>query len=286
LPGWSQTYAQLAPGRFAGSLELAEAHGGSVFRETINLAHIERLVIPETMVALAVPLSPGGLKIDGRHLPEGALMLTFPGAALEMSASPGHTLLAVCVDLAGLPPGERPATRTSHRPVGDADLARRTASTVEAMLAAARRRALPPAAGATLTDLTLAALAAGESGPPETPPSLERLGRVRDYVHANLEEALSVADLAAVAGVSTRALEAAFARHLGIGPKAYLQSVRLAAVRRALKRAATHGGTRAGTVTDVAYQYGFWHLSRFAERYRAMYGESPHRTLAGREPRA
>jgi AraC family ethanolamine operon transcriptional activator len=32
-------------------------------------------------------------------------------------------------------------------------------------------------------------------------------------------------------------------------------------------------------VTDVALEFGFWHLGRFAEQYKGMFGESPHETL-------
>lgn len=279
LPGWSQTYAQVTPGRFAGRLELALAGTGSVFREAINVAHIERLVIPADTVALALVRSPAGMHVDGRHLPGGLLMVTPAGTAHEITSGPGHELMAVSIDAAALPETERPAPRHGHRPVADAGLSARAAAIVEAMLAHAHAAPLPASAGATLADVVTATLAALEPARPEPPASLERLALVRAYVHEHLEEPLSVADLARVAGVSTRALEAAFARHLGVGPKAYLQSLRLAAARRALKQGAAEG--RPLTVTDVAYRYGFWHLSRFAEHYRTMYGESPHQTLRG-----
>ncbi len=282
LPGWSQTYAQVTPGRFAGRLELALAGTGSVFREAINVAHIERLVIPEATVALALVRSPAGLHVDGRHLPGGVLMVTPAGTAHEITSGPGHELMAISIDAAALPEGERPDPRHGHRPVADTGLAARAAAIVEAMLAHAHAGPLPASAGATLADVVIAAITTWEPARPEPPASLERLALVRAYVHENLEEPLSVGDLARVAGVSTRALEAAFARHLGVGPKAYLQSLRLAATRRALKQGATGGGPT--TVTDVAYRYGFWHLSRFAEHYRTMYGESPHQTLRGVRP--
>jgi AraC family ethanolamine operon transcriptional activator len=282
LPGWSQTYAQVTPGRFAGRLELALAGTGSVFRETINVAHIERLVIPAGTVALALVRSPAGMHVDGRHLAGGGLMVTPAGAAHELTGGPGHELMAISVDASALPEGERPDPRHGHRPVPDGRHAARAAAIVEAMLAHAVAGPLPASAGATLADVVIAALAALEPARPESPASLERLALVRAYVHENLEEPLSVADLARVAGVSTRALEAAFARHLGVGPKAYLQSLRLAAARRALKQGAT--GDAPATVTDIAYRYGFWHLSRFAEHYRTMYGECPHQTLRGGRP--
>ena len=42
---------------------------------------------------------------------------------------------------------------------------------------------------------------------------------------------------------------------------------------------------RALTVTDVALEFGFWHLGHFAEQYNKLLGESPHETPAPRRQR-
>jgi transcriptional regulator GlxA family with amidase domain len=54
----------------------------------------------------------------------------------------------------------------------------------------------------------------------------------------------------------------------------YLRNVRLARVREALTRA-----DRSGSVTEIAVEWGFAHLGRFAAEYRAHFGESPADTL-------
>jgi AraC family ethanolamine operon transcriptional activator len=60
-----------------------------------------------------------------------------------------------------------------------------------------------------------------------------------------------------------------------MGPATYLRRLRLNGVHRALRR--KNGGSI--TVTDVALEFGFWHLGRFAEQYKELFGESPHETL-------
>ena len=85
----------------------------------------------------------------------------------------------------------------------------------------------------------------------------------------------SVADLCATYEVPRRTLTRAFQERLGMGPATYLRRVRLNAARRALQRRSL----RPATVADVALEFGFWHLGRFAEQYNELFAELPHETL-------
>jgi transcriptional regulator GlxA family with amidase domain len=85
----------------------------------------------------------------------------------------------------------------------------------------------------------------------------------------------SVAELCAACGVPRRTLNRAFQNALGMGPATYLRRVRLNGARRALRQRSAP----LTTVTDVALEFGFWHLGRFAEQYDQLFGESPHETL-------
>jgi AraC-like DNA-binding protein len=85
----------------------------------------------------------------------------------------------------------------------------------------------------------------------------------------------SVAELCAAYEVPRRTLNRAFQTELGMGPATYLRRVRLNGARRALRQRSA----RSATVTDVALEFGFWHLGRFAEQYDKLFGESPHETL-------
>lgn len=58
-----------------------------------------------------------------------------------------------------------------------------------------------------------------------------------------------------------------------ISPVTYLRTMRLNRVRSELRQCP------ASTVGDVAARWGFWHLSRFAREYRALFGELPSATL-------
>lgn len=80
------------------------------------------------------------------------------------------------------------------------------------------------------------------------------------------------------AGVSPRALQLAFRRHLNTTPLAYLRRIRLELAHRDLSSAVPGAHT---TVTAVALRWGFASKSRFAREYRAAYGQLPDSTLRG-----
>ena len=101
--------------------------------------------------------------------------------------------------------------------------------------------------------------------------------RVEAYLRTHAGATLSVAELGRMVGLSERGLRNAFYEVRGLGPKRCLRSERLEGARRALRDAA--GGQI--TVTDVATDYGFYELGRFARVYREVFGEAPSATLGG-----
>ncbi|MFI7383624.1 AraC family transcriptional regulator [Streptomyces sp. NPDC049813] len=102
--------------------------------------------------------------------------------------------------------------------------------------------------------------------------------RAMDAMRERPEHPFTTSELAAEARVGVRRLQEAFARYVGLSPMAYLRTVRLERAHLELV-AADPGAT---TVSAVAHRWGFGHLGRFAEQYRAKYGTAPSRTL--REP--
>ena len=59
-----------------------------------------------------------------------------------------------------------------------------------------------------------------------------------------------------------------------MGPKRFLLLRRMHLARRALREAPADA-----TVTDIATEFGFWELGRFAVEYKALFGEAPSETL-------
>ena len=109
---------------------------------------------------------------------------------------------------------------------------------------------------------------------------LDVVRRARDYAHAQISCPLQVIDLCRAVRVSRRTLQTSFQEVLGIGPLEYLRAMRLNGARRMLLR-----GDQGMRVRDVVEAWGFWHLSRFSQNYRQMFGELPSQTLSGRRSR-
>ncbi|MFO1166634.1 MAG: AraC family transcriptional regulator [Rhodoblastus sp.] len=106
------------------------------------------------------------------------------------------------------------------------------------------------------------------------------VARAIDFIEANHGQPLRLDEISATAGVSTRCLQIAFQRALGMTPWQYLTRVRLEAARRCLSV-----GRDDASVTAIALNAGFSHLGEFARQYRQRYGERPsdtHRRARGR----
>jgi len=99
--------------------------------------------------------------------------------------------------------------------------------------------------------------------------------RARDYIEANADQPLTVADIARACGVGVRGLQHGFQRSMDISPTEYLRHVRLRYAHRDLLLA----DPSTTTVEAVAHRWGFTHRGRFAAQYRDRYGVQPAETL-------
>ena len=101
------------------------------------------------------------------------------------------------------------------------------------------------------------------------------LKRALAYIEAHPRKDISVATLCTESASSVSTLERAFREHFGVSPKQYLVSARLSGARRELLRA---GDQR--RIRDIATEWGFSHMSKFAQDYRRMFAERPSETRA------
>lgn len=98
--------------------------------------------------------------------------------------------------------------------------------------------------------------------------------RAEAYIMEHMTAAIRLDDIANAAGVPTRTLLHLFRQFRGISPMQYVKHLRLERARQRLARPGL-----GATVSEIAYDCGFSHLSRFAVDYLARYGEKPSATM-------
>lgn len=111
-------------------------------------------------------------------------------------------------------------------------------------------------------------------------PSLQAgsFDRIAEYIEENIKQDIAIEKLAQVARMSLRSLYLLFERHVKTTPKCYIKQRKLEKVHAIL----TNPLHAVPNVTAVALDYGFTHLGRFSECYKAAFGELPSDSLKRR----
>jgi AraC-like DNA-binding protein len=276
-----------------GSLRHSRMGAGSFAVDDIELP-MELDFAADSLGLLIVELRAGGGHRDlgGVHEEAGpgdVLLLTQPGLPYRARYRDTHSR-AVSLDMSLLaralpdaPPG--PARFTGYRPATCA-AGRHWARTVDyltELLANPEASAQPLIIGTAARHLAATALATfpntmmpGHRPCDRTDATPPTLRRAVEFIESHAGSDICLGDVAAALRVTPRAVQQAFRRHLETTPTEYLRRVRLERAHRDLLAA---DAGRGETVAAIARRWGFHSLSRFADRYRAAYGEPPSRTL-------
>ena len=99
---------------------------------------------------------------------------------------------------------------------------------------------------------------------------------VKKFMIDHAHEMLSIEMILRVAGVSKSKLYDQFQYHYGMSPLVFLKKHRLQKVYKILSSSQQQDIS----ISKVAYDWGFSHLSRFSQEYREEFGENPSETKA------
>lgn len=91
------------------------------------------------------------------------------------------------------------------------------------------------------------------------------------YIRSHIGERIRLADLCRCTHLKSRCLEYGFQELVGVPPMRYVKMLRLDLVRRQLLA----GTDRQRSISQIALDAGFTHLSQFAADYKAVFTESP-----------
>lgn len=98
--------------------------------------------------------------------------------------------------------------------------------------------------------------------------------RAETHMRDNLHRSIRLEELANIGDVTERTLTSGFRRFRGETPARYFLALRLAEARRRLLESNANE-----TVSDIAFELGFHHLSSFAGAFRERYDEPPSQVL-------
>jgi AraC family transcriptional regulator, ethanolamine operon transcriptional activator len=281
LRGWNQTYDQISAGAFQGAFLEINLDRTQLFREVTSNALYQTGGLSARTVAVGVPLAlRGNATFCGRRC-DGSQLHVFSGSdAFEFFSPCGLDIAGFVFDAddfrAALTDDEQETmTRILAKP-HLRSMTQECADRLKQLFADACdahtqypgcRAAMTRDIAAALTCALMVERTDSREAVPE--PRRSRIVRQARELAAQGRDGspVTVEELCRSVGVSRRALQYCFLETLGIGPSAYLRTVRLNGARRAIKHA--------GSVADAAALWGFWHFGRFARDYRSMFGELP-----------
>jgi AraC-like DNA-binding protein len=279
IPGWETRWIHLGPGPVSlSTLRLTFGPGTLVAMQTSSTGILRGSTAPDSVALLAslpatpplrsqaqpigddTPLLLGSAARLDLYLPEGADFMIFslpaPDAATGMRScrlnATQASLLANCVESL-----QRLRAAGETQP-GVSDIQRRLRALLRSTADTLLRDAAP------LLHTERARL-------------LRHLAVTRacDFIEAHLHAPITLTDLCAAAGVSTRALEYGFQDFYELGPMAYVRNLRLCRVRDNLLASSRRGDS----VSNTARRWCFTHMGQFSHDYRELFGEMPSMTL-------
>jgi AraC family transcriptional regulator, ethanolamine operon transcriptional activator len=277
----------LAPQKLPARIEQFQAPGWALdFQE----AHVKARILgplPPGWVSLGLIRGPAPSSWYGLDGGSGMLLCNPPGEPIDGCITPGFECLTVnvpvaawekCRAISGVEPSVFAGFKALQMP--PPHYAR-----MELKLRALRRLLRRALSEPNLFDLgaraaadfaTDVATTAWELGATAVPPRDSLRNRTRlarraeEWMRANIAESVRIPDVCLALRVSRRELEYSFRTAFDQSPRDFLQTLRLNAIRRALRRS--------GSVSRAAFDHGITHPSRFAADYRALFGEMPSET--------
>lgn len=98
--------------------------------------------------------------------------------------------------------------------------------------------------------------------------SIARVREAAEYIRANMKQELTIAQIASAMNCSSRSLQTAFARYYGVSPSQFLRNARLEAAHTELIESNK-------TITEIAFEYGFYNPSRFTKYFQQHFQKKP-----------
>lgn len=288
LTNWQQEYDQISRGSFYGRIVELPFDGLQVFCEHTSQALQQKCVVWPDSVWLGIPLvDQEESRINGLTINPNNIMCRPGDCDFQLSTPQDYDLYGLVVDrsklikmaaIHGMDLNWKELTECGRLGVPDKTL--EEVRFVLARLLSVLNNTTPPRLQQDIVMMALLEVLKVETPQPAKTQSYYHrkkvVDRARLFLDHHLDEPVTVTQLCEITNVSRRTLQYSFESILGVSPIQYLRISRLNGVRRSLVQA-----EKGQSVSDIAAQWGFWHLSQFAKDYKLLFGETPSKTLTG-----
>ena len=296
-PEWNQRYLQVSAGAMRSSLAEVTTDSIHVFRKWMSERVIQQGCLPHGKICFAIPLGTlaGTPWMQGHELQEDSVVVLRSGDEFTLQRPKGMELMAVTFELEDFhrlsderpwAPGartllSRPALRAPSRAMRRLrcellSLFDETPATDPGQSEAIENPSVSLGVFEALCELFEGAADARQRVGSASASFI--VAQCHRMVAASGDSPPSVEELCLRLRTSRRSLQNSFRQVADATPVHYLRCVRLNAVRRRLMSTPAVNLN----VAQAAADRGFNHLSHFAERYKALFGELPSQTMRGR----
>jgi AraC family ethanolamine operon transcriptional activator len=295
IGGWDHQYQQVSPGDFRGSLLFTQKGSLQILHNRWERAIHYRGAAPKGAVGLALTMTQSG-QAHWMGAPVAFDDVILQRAGVEADYVSGSLWDSIVLAIPEAELARHIAIITQNDPEKiftgqdvvrlDPQKAAQLRHHLTVYLSAVKQCLAKPGTAADLSDMAtllveLLAQALADSWrcpqkkcSPVRQRQVIRIIEEFDDQHKNLP--LRVGRLSEIAGLSSRTLQRIFNDQTGMSPLYYLKYRRLNSVHRKLRE--THRDS--ALVNQIAYQFGFKHLSQFTRDYKQLFGELPSHTLS------
>ncbi|MFT4021227.1 MAG: helix-turn-helix domain-containing protein [Acinetobacter sp.] len=286
LKNWDLSYNQVSSGKFISSLNEVSFDGIQIYRETFAPSIFQKGSAKQACISLGFfgelnePAVWKGKQINSKEI-----ISIISGEEVMLYTPPQCTFFALSIPLIYLEDHCTKMLQHSSKILADSDVIHHLHPKLYALLNTLLSQPLLVATKAVrseiqseLLQLTTEYLDNLYLHPNDFRISTKKANQVvrlaLEAVENTQDQSLSVEELCGLTHTSRRTLQNCFEQITGVSPALFLKYLRLNTVRKILAQS-----DEIISVSDVAMNFGFWHLSQFASDYKRLFTESPSDTL-------
>ena len=286
LTDWSQEYEQYGEGRFYGRIDELHLPHMQVFKEYTSHALGQQCHVWPDSLWLGIPAARVPCRINGYSLQTQDIMCQPGDHDFELTTPDDFAIYSLVIrrDWLVNVAGESALALLEADPqqvmrLEVSSKTRQAATFLMECLLKRQSAGFEVQVHQDILSLAINTILHEKTPLPERYPSYHHrrqvVAKIRDYANGSASAPISIDTLCDIAHVSQRTLHNSFVSILGISPMHFIRLNRLNHVRRRLC-----DPDSTSTVSQIANDWGFYHLGKFAQDYRHLFGERPSVTLS------